>query len=518
MHPDIVTVLTKIKTICNALKFLVSKSVVPEVQIYFKNLSTVQLAKLLRSDDPSSSTVLEEKEEESATATATATTTTSTAHDPRSTTSTTNNHVISLTISAVSGVFGVSNTSGHENKLPPALRNFVPLNKRPELKTVIDECNHTEALFRENPSKESLQHKLNNTTKELQHKYLNVIEAESKERDEDQATWLYDKGQVVAAGASHFEGVYDSVYQTITGSEADSLSQFHQTMNKFPWNRKSSNACQKQHTVMEVMRAALSTKKEFFDPFLHQMHGDLVMTDKIAADFPTTANLKGARRMVEKIALQPKGTLDPSRILDAARAMIVATDINAIVMVLKYLHTKRGTIFIKRVKNRFLSPSLGGWRDVMVNFSFRADPTQHICELQIVHKSMLTARKGLPGHEVYNRVRNAWELMEHAGVDMTRWWHESLGFSHHCLLLGSAVRNIDGQWSHDVSWNGGLIRGIKYLQRNDRCHGQQSHLSVFVSIVEFPNSWPEDMALSSVELPGKSIQGTGSISHRRRVA
>ena len=41
----------------------------------------------------------------------------------------------------------------------------------------------------------------------------------------------------------------------------------------------------------------------------------------------------------------------------------------------------------------------------MINFSIAADAGRHICELQIAHKQMMTARKGLPGHAVYNRVR-----------------------------------------------------------------------------------------------------------------
>ena len=39
-----------------------------------------------------------------------------------------------------------------------------------------------------------------------------------------------------------------------------------------------------------------------------------------------------------------------------------------------------------------------------------ADSNKHICEVQLVHNMMMTARKGLPGHAVYNRVRNASEL------------------------------------------------------------------------------------------------------------
>ena len=71
-----------------------------------------------------------------------------------------------------------------------------------------------------------------------------------------------------------------------------------------------------------------------------------------------------------------------------------------------------GVINIVRLKDRFCTvPSSGGWRDLMVNVTLVGDELAHICELQVVHENMLTAREGLPGHAVYNRVRNAAELL-----------------------------------------------------------------------------------------------------------
>ena len=73
---------------------------------------------------------------------------------------------------------------------------------------------------------------------------------------------------------------------------------------------------------------------------------------------------------------------------------------------------------VVRLKDRFVAaPSAGGWRDLMINFVVVGDKLQHVCELQIVHEMMLTARKGLPGHEIYNIVRNASELMESSGQE-----------------------------------------------------------------------------------------------------
>ena len=62
-------------------------------------------------------------------------------------------------------------------------------------------------------------------------------------------------------------------------------------------------------------------------------------------------------------------------------------------------------------------PSAGGWRDCMINFYFKTDPNQHICELQLAHSQMYTARKQFPGHAVYNKVRNAMEMSKLFGTN-----------------------------------------------------------------------------------------------------
>ena len=70
-------------------------------------------------------------------------------------------------------------------------------------------------------------------------------------------------------------------------------------------------------------------------------------------------------------------------------------------------------IAILGCNDRFLNPA-AGWRDVSMYFVF-PEISPCVCELQIVHEMMLTARKGLPGHEVYNKVRTAMEFVERLG-------------------------------------------------------------------------------------------------------
>ena len=70
---------------------------------------------------------------------------------------------------------------------------------------------------------------------------------------------------------------------------------------------------------------------------------------------------------------------------------------------------------IVRVKDRINHPPPSKWRDVMVNLVLRADRTEHVCELQLCHRKMLTGREGLDGHALYNRQRCADELLEKLG-------------------------------------------------------------------------------------------------------
>ncbi len=108
-------------------------------------------------------------------------------------------------------------------------------------------------------------------------------------------------------------------------------------------------------------------------------------------------------------------------IRDIARIMIVFSTMNEIAEFAKLL-ANRTEVKILRIKDRFLStPSSSGWRDLMINLSISSGSRhhkkachveEHVCEIQIVHNRLLHARKGLPGHEVYSKVRNAIEILE----------------------------------------------------------------------------------------------------------
>ena len=118
-------------------------------------------------------------------------------------------------------------------------------------------------------------------------------------------------------------------------------------------------------------------------------------------------------------------------------------------------------MYKRQVKDRFKHPSGGGWRDVMINFYVVGDGAKHVCEVQLVHKSLLTARKGLPGHVIYGVVRNATEVLEFLGLLIKSerkaglWALVDAGWGREAverLGLGPPIRTLDGHtnWVRSV--------------------------------------------------------------------
>ena len=50
------------------------------------------------------------------------------------------------------------------------------------------------------------------------------------------------------------------------------------------------------------------------------------------------------------------------------------------------------------------------------SFTFASDPDQHICEVQLVHAGMLTARKHCNAHNAYAKFRSALEMLDTFGL------------------------------------------------------------------------------------------------------
>ena len=136
------------------------------------------------------------------------------------------------------------------------------------------------------------------------------------------------------------------------------------------------------------------------------------------------APIKGVGRILEKVALEPQARSHPelrskcALVCDVVRGMITCSSISGVTAIIRRLLDSDDIVLSAqgRLKERFFEqPSPGHWRDVMINFTLYGDPAGHVCELQIAHQSMLKARTALPGHVVYNIIRNYMEIIEYSG-------------------------------------------------------------------------------------------------------
>ena len=143
-----------------------------------------------------------------------------------------------------------------------------------------------------------------------------------------------------------------------------------------------------------------------FNAFLRKL------AQKCAAAKSLQAPLKGCGRALEKLVLRPgidtkfktKGVeaLDATILVDILRGSLECPDFTEIVFILELLQLldvemgdpkkalaqgwdlDKFQIRIIHIKDRFTSPTSGGWADTMVNFSFaHGDDTHHVMELQI---------------------------------------------------------------------------------------------------------------------------------------
>ena len=102
-------------------------------------------------------------------------------------------------------------------------------------------------------------------------------------------------------------------------------------------------------------------------------------------------------------------------VCDVVRGMIVYDNFEDMVRGITAT-TNHADVVVMRTKDRYSKPTSGGWMDLVTNLRFNSDGNEHVCEVQFVHKMLLTVREGLGGHKKYNKFRSAMELLEVHGV------------------------------------------------------------------------------------------------------
>jgi len=229
------------------------------------------------------------------------------------------------------------------------------------------------------------------------------------------------------AGNNSFEKVYQVVWDYVQGGEGAAWAKFPAAVDALKAaipDGTPAKPVQRADGTVALYKDAARAKPKFaavcagLEKALACVEGVEVMRAE---------KLKGPGRLLEKVAFSGA----PNKVCDLNRGMVMCNDLAAVNEVLGALAKSDG-FTVLRVKDRYTSPSPGGWRDALVNLACVGDDAAHVCELQVVHRSMFVARVGLDGHGVYDRVRNSIELLEKLG------------------MLGTEVNEAGAAWSFDM--------------------------------------------------------------------
>jgi len=97
--------------------------------------------------------------------------------------------------------------------------------------------------------------------------------------------------------------------------------------------------------------------------------------------------------------------------------MIIYDSMDGVAEALRYFGSHK-RIRLVRMKNRWLRPTSGGWADILLNVALSESgelPDEGrgvICEVQLVHRHLLTVRTSMGGHHGYSSFRSAEELLD----------------------------------------------------------------------------------------------------------
>jgi Leucine-rich repeat (LRR) protein len=279
---------------------------------------------------------------------------------------------------------------------------------------------------------------------------------------------LFDRCfRAIKAGAEAFDDVYGAVWKMVLDAESATKAAYVADVAAVVARPRAAAGAKPRQATAEI--ASLYRDAAVVRPAFNRVVADVVAALSCTAELSIPDALKRSQRVVEKAALKRDGKGDVSSVLDVVRAMIVVKKLDHARLALLGLAARDDALEIVRVKERFFdAPSRGGWRDLMVNVRVSVDGVAHVCEIQIVHEMLLTARRGLPGHGVYARVRNATELLEFKlGADVAG-DALSLAFLHEATGGGHAVA-IEGARSSYESYS-------KYSRHHSHKSGHQVFL------------------------------------------
>ena len=323
-------------------------------------------------------------------------------------------------------------------KLAPALRYFSVLADDEGVKAATESARDAEAAIIESP--EGLDEAAEDNLREAHTRLKSSYDAAIKERVEE--TDLFQKAaEAVVAGGDAFGQIYSSVWTLVDKpnvSEKDDKEGEGVLLYKEAVDECLTHELLHPSKPLADLQGMTDTTDavEYMQNAAHvrvpfgEMVTSVVTHTEESCGFKVISckkpkALKKLSRIVEKVALRHEQDNNIASVCDCVRMMVPVKKMAHVGHLLRAFCNKDSvqgfaqmlevdSFEMVRVKERFFaSPSAGGWRDLMVNFLIVFRGKRQVCELQIVHETMLSARAGLPGHAIYNRVRNASELIEY---------------------------------------------------------------------------------------------------------
>jgi hypothetical protein len=202
-----------------------------------------------------------------------------------------------------------------------------------------------------------------------------------------------------------FQGIYTAIEHEIELKDKQQLKAFNQVATQIE-QRIPSKPSQPYSDLVDLYLACYQTQ-----PFFHKFIDNVVRKTK-AMEGSGVGPLKKMYRAFEKMAFRGDGKQwSADCVLDIVRGSLIFDNMRDIANCLEFID-KYELVEIVRIKNRFKNPNGGGWRDCMLNIVCVKDPERIVCEVQIIHRNLMLARKGMAGHNDYTTYRSGVELQE----------------------------------------------------------------------------------------------------------
>jgi hypothetical protein len=230
-----------------------------------------------------------------------------------------------------------------------------------------------------------------------------------------------------------------SVHNSIRESEAPSLARLDRLVEET--QLPDEHPQQTLRYLPELLKNARTVKQAHYDPFFQNMQKKARDAHKRLKFFDS--KLKGIWRCIEKMDLRQHPLDSCENICDIVRGAICSNSIAVLADVYQRL-LNAPSIRIVRVKNRLKHANDSGWADCLINFIFVDDPTQHVCEVQLVHEKLMLVRKEMGAHESYSFFRSALELLE--ATDDTGVWAQE------CALVDLYNKCNGAGWVKHKNW------------------------------------------------------------------